>query len=206
VQRPLHVTKTDDVPLPRVHLAWHSPALFAAGDAELDLFSLVLSHGKSSRLYLPLVYDKKIAQEVNAEQVSQGLSSFFVVIATAAPGQSVDALYAELVRALSKALSTPPTAAELERARAELKKSFYERIDNVQSRADTIASYFQHTGKGDYLQQDLARYLEATPQTVLRAAKQFIQLDKAVRVDIVPGKKETDVTAAATAPARGAAQ
>jgi len=205
VQRALHVTKTDDVPLPRIYLAWHSPALYAPGDAELDLLSGVLTRGKSSRLYLPLVYDKKIAKEVNAVQVSQSLSSFFVVDATAAPGQSVAALYAELSRALTRALSTQPTGPELERARAEFKKSFYGRIDNVQSRAATISSYFQHTGKGDYLQQDLARYLDATPQKVQQAAKQFIQLDKAVRLDIVPGKKETDVKAA-PAPAKGTAQ
>jgi zinc protease len=194
--RAVHVQKTDDVPLPRIYLAWHSPALFAAGDAELDLFAGVLAQGKSSRLYLPLVYDKKIAKEVNVMQVSQALSSTFIVDATAAPGQSVDALYAELTRALTKALASPPSAAELGRAVSAYKKGFYERIEGVQSRASTLATYFLHTGKGDYLQQDLARYLEATPEKVLQTAKQVIQLDKAVRLDILPGKKETDVTGA----------
>src|SRR5688572_24410040 len=89
---PVHWQKTDDVPLPRIYLAWNTPALFAPGDAELDLLSSVLSSGKTSRLYYPLVYDKKIAKEVEAYQVSQQLSSYYVVEATAAPGQSVDAL------------------------------------------------------------------------------------------------------------------
>jgi zinc protease len=204
VQRAAHVTKTDDVPLPRIYLAWHSPALYAPGDAELDLFSSILTKGKSSRLYLPLVYDKKIAKEVTAAQQSQALSSIFTVDATAAPGQSLDAVYAEVMRALTKALATPPTAAELERAVTTYKKSFYNDLDDLRSRAAAISSYFLHTGKGDYLQQDLARYLEATPAKVLQTARQVIQLDKAVRIDIVPGKKETDVTPAGAA--KGAAQ
>jgi zinc protease len=204
VQRATHVTKTDDVPLPRIYLAWHSPALYAPGDAELDLFSSILTKGKSSRLYLPLVYDKKIATEVTAAQQSGALSSIFTVDATAAPGQSLDALYAEVTRALTKALATPPTAVELERAVTTYKKSFYNELDDLQSRAASISSYFLHTGKGDYLQQDLARYLEATPAKVLQTARQVIQIDKAVRLDIVPGKKETDVTPAASA--KGAAQ
>ena len=206
VPRAVHVQKTDDVPLPRIYLAWHSPSLFASGDAELDLFAGVLAQGKSSRLYLPLVYDKKIAKEVNVMQVSMALSSIFIVDATAAPGQSIEALHTELTRALTKALATPPSAAELGRAVSAYKKGFYERIEGVQSRASTIATYFLHTGKGDYLQQDLARYLEATPEKVLQTAKQVIQLDKAVRLDIVPGKKETDVAAPAAAASPQAAR
>jgi predicted Zn-dependent peptidase len=118
----------------------------------------------------------------------------------------VDALYSELARALTKALASPPSVAELGRAVSAYKKGFYERIEGVQSRASTIATYFLHTGKGDYLQQDLARYLDATPEKVLQTAKQVIQLVKAVRLDIVPGKKETDVSGApaAAAPAQPA--
>jgi zinc protease len=194
---PVHWQKTDDVPLPRIYLAWHTPALFAPGDAELDLLSSVFSSGKTSRLYYPLVYDKKIAKAVEAYQVSQQLSSYYIVEATAAPGQSVDALYAELTKALTKALEAPPTADELERAVSAYKKQFYSRIEAVQSRASTLASYFQHTGRADYLGQDLARYVDATPERVHAAARQHLRLDQAVRLDIVPGPRETSEKAAA---------
>jgi zinc protease len=186
----LHWQKTDDVPLPRIYLAWHTPALFAAGDAELDLLSSVLSAGKTSRLFHPLVYDKKIAKEVEAYQVSQQLSSCYVVEATAAPGQSVDALYTELMKALAKALETPPGAGELERAVSAYKKQFYGRIEAVQSRASTLGAYFQHTGRADYLGQDLARYVDATPERVHAAARQYLRLDQLVRLDILPGPKD----------------
>jgi zinc protease len=186
----VHWRKTDDVPLPRIYLAWNTPALFAPGDAELDLLSNVLSQGKSSRLYHPLVYDKKIAKDVEAYQVSQQLSSYYVIEATAAPGQSVDTLYNELMKALSKALEKPPEAAEMERAVSAYKKQFYGRIEAVQSRASTLAGYFQHTGRADYLAQDLARYVEATPERVHAAARQYLQLDQLLRLDILPGPKD----------------
>ena len=41
----------DRVELPRVYLAWQSPAMFADGDAALDLAADVLANGKTSRLY-----------------------------------------------------------------------------------------------------------------------------------------------------------
>jgi zinc protease len=199
-----HWQKPDDVPLPRIFLAWHTPALFAPGDAELDLWSNVLSSGKTSRLYYPLVYDTKIAKDVDAYQVSQGLSSYYVIEATAAPGQSVEALYGALSKAVSKALESAPTAGELERAISAYKKQFYGRIEAVQSRASTLAGYYQHTGRADYLTEDIARYSSATPERVHAAARQYLDLAKAVRLDIVPGKKEA--TPAASAPSAGGAR
>jgi zinc protease len=195
----VHWQKTDDVPLPRIYLAWHTPSLFAEGDAELDLLSNVLTAGKNSRLYYPLVYDQKIAKDVDAAQASQRLSSYYVVQATAAPGQSVDALYAALTKALTQALDTPPTGPELERAVSAYKKDFYGRIEAVQSRASTLATYFQHTGRADYLGVDLARYVEATPEAVHAAGRRYLNLKEAVRLDIVPGKKDGAATVASPA-------
>jgi zinc protease len=201
---PQHWQKTDDVPLPRIYLAWPTPALFAPGDAELDLLSNVLTGGKSSRLYYPLVYDEKIAKDVDAYQVSQQISSYYVVEATAAPGQTVDALYAELEKTLNKALEAPPTAAELERAISAYKKQFYGRIEAVQSRASTLASYYQNTGRADYLGEDIERYATATPERVHAAARQYLNPAQAVRLDIVPGKKEGAAPSEAQKPAAAA--
>src|SRR6186997_1515188 len=50
----------DRVELPRIYMAWHSPALFAEGDAEADLLADLLANGKTSRLYRTLVYDRRM--------------------------------------------------------------------------------------------------------------------------------------------------
>src|SRR5262249_59241102 len=91
----------DRVELPRLYLAWHSAALFADGDAELDLVAEVLSSGKTSRLYRALVYEQRIATEVAASQNSRELGSFFQVVATAAPGRTL----AEVERAITKEIN-----------------------------------------------------------------------------------------------------
>ena len=51
----------DRVELARVYLAWHSPAMFARHDAEMDLAADLLANGKTSRLYRSLVYERRIA-------------------------------------------------------------------------------------------------------------------------------------------------
>ena len=44
-------TLTDRVQLPRLYLAWHTPAVLAPGDAAMDIVSSLLTGGKNSRLY-----------------------------------------------------------------------------------------------------------------------------------------------------------
>ena len=76
----------DRVELPRSISRWHSPAMFAADDAELDLAADLLAHGKTSRLYKSLVYERQIATDVSAYQHSREMSGLFQIACTAAPG------------------------------------------------------------------------------------------------------------------------
>ncbi|MBK7580452.1 MAG: insulinase family protein [Myxococcales bacterium] len=185
----VHVVKTDDVKLPRIYLAWHTPAIFKPGDAELDLLSSILTAGKTSRLYKPLVYDKKVAKDVVAFQASMQLSSFYVVQATAAPGKSIKELETALMEALEKAFATPPSEDEMKRAVNGYKKDFYGRVESVVSRASTLSQYYHATGKGDYLKQDLGRYTGATAKGVHDTAVKWLDLARHARIDIVPGAK-----------------
>jgi predicted Zn-dependent peptidase len=185
----VHVEKTDDVKLPRIYLAWHTPAMFAPGDAELDLLSSILTSGKTSRLYKPLVYEQKVAKDVEAFQASMQLSSFYVIQATAAPGKSLQDLEKALLAALTQALATPPSEDEMKRAQNGYKKDFYQRVEAVISRATTLSTYYHATGKGDYLQQDLDRYTRATSTGVYDTARKWLDLSRYARVDIVPGAK-----------------
>lgn len=185
----VHVAQTDDVKLPRLYLAWPTPPLYAADDAELDIFASVLGHGKTSRLFQPLVYEKKVAKDVAAFQASQKLASYFVVTATAAPGVGIEELHRETVAALTQACATPPTEAELTAAVNQFKKDYYARMEDVVERAGLFSTYYHHAGRADYLAEDVGRYTEAKPAQVLAAARRWLPLDRHVRVDIVPGKK-----------------
>jgi zinc protease len=180
-----HIVEKDEVKLPRIHYAWHTPALLAPGDAEMDVLASVLAQGKSSRLYKPLVYEQKIAKDVSAYQVSMQLGSFFVVVATAAPGKSLDALKSALDTALADAIRTPPTDVEMTRTINGWKKSFYGRIESVLSRAQLLSNYFHITGTADYLNEDLSRYTSLSPQTVFEASKLYLSKNR-IRIDVIP--------------------
>src|SRR5438874_7038620 len=185
-------TITDRVQLPRIYLAWLTPAHFAPGDAMLDVVADVLAGGKNSRLYKRLVYDMQIAQSVNAAQESAELSSSFQIVATPRPGHSV----AELQKVIDEELQTlqmePPTAREMERSLNQREASFYngiERTGGFGGKADQINGYFSETGDPDWFNEDLARYRALSANDVRAAAAQFLPLDKRVELTVEPEKK-----------------
>ncbi len=182
-----HIVETDDVKLPRIHLAWHTPAFMQPGDSAMDVLASVLTSGKTSRLYKPLVYEQKVAKDVSAFQVSMALGSFFVVQATAAPGKSVDELWAALSPALKTALETPPTEDEISRVVNGWRKSFYARVESVLRRAQLLSTYYALVGTPNHLAQDMARFTELDSKAVHAEAKKWVT-DTFLRIDILPGK------------------
>jgi zinc protease len=186
---------TDKVQLPRLYLAWLTPAHFSPGDAELDLVAAVLAGGKNSRLFKRLVYDMQIAQNVSAFQSSGSLSSEFYVIVTArasadkTPDQVNEQIKQIVDEEIEKLRQSPPDAREVQRAINQLEASFFARMERVGGfggKADQLNAYFTSTGNPDYFNEDLARYRAIQPNDIRAAARQFLPVGKRVELTVVP--------------------
>ncbi len=186
-------TITDRVQLPRLYLAWHSPAFMKPGDAELDIVSNLLTGGKNSRLYRRLVYELQIAQDVNAFQQSQALGSDFIVITTARPGQSLDKLQAVIDEEIDKLRAAPPDDREMTRALNQFEANFYrsmERVGGFNGKAERLNSYFMAVKTPDYFEKDLARYRAVTAADVKAAVERYLPKDRRVELSVVPEEKK----------------
>jgi zinc protease len=179
----------DRVELPRLYLAWHSPALFDDEDAELDLVGDVLAGGKTSRLYKSLVYDQRIATEVAASQNSRELGSFFQVVATAAPGYSLAEIERAIAHELSAVSTEGPTAGEMERCLAQAESHFLARLQTVGGfggKSDQLNAYNTYLGNPGFFSTDLDRYRSATADTLRQAAARWLRADARVALSVVP--------------------
>jgi zinc protease len=186
-------TITDRVQLPRLYLAWHTPALLKPGDAEMDVVSNLLTGGKNSRLYKRLVYELQIAQDVQAFQQSQGLSSSFVIMTTARPGQSLDKIQAVIDEELDKLHAAAPEAREVTRAINQIEANFLrsmERVGGFSGKANQLNSYYKAVGEPDYFQKDLDRYRSLTPADIKAAIDKYLPKDRRAELSVVPGEKK----------------
>ncbi|MCG6956819.1 MAG: insulinase family protein, partial [Gemmatimonadetes bacterium] len=183
------VVLEDDVQLPRLYVAWHSPRIFTDEDATMDVLASVLADGKSSRLYKRLVYDEQIAQDVSAFQNSQELAGSFWIVATAKPDVSLAALESAMRQELERAASEGVDPVELERAVNGVETSFVrslERVGGFGGKADRLNEYHFYAGSPGFVRRDLARYHQVREADVSTAARMYLVDRHAVWLSVVP--------------------
>jgi zinc protease len=177
---------TDDVALPATIRAWHTPRLYQAGDAELDVLANLLTGSDDARLSKRLVYDEHCAQEIDATQVSGRWGSLFLITAHAAPGHTlaqVDAAIDEELAALSS--TRPPTPEEVERGRNNREIDKLYGAESLLGRTEMLQSYRMHLGHVDGLGEDLARIRAVTPESVHAEAARLVP-DRRALLHVVP--------------------
>ena len=179
-------TIQDRVQLPRLYLAWITPAHFEPGDAELDVLSLLLAGGKNSRLYKRLVYELQVAQDVAAFQASKRLNSEYQIVVTARPDVSIDKIRAVVDEEIAKIQQAPPAAREFTRAINQIESSFYDRMERIGGFGgvgDQMNGYYFAAGNPGYFTEDLSRYRALAPSDIQAVAQRFLPANK--RVELV---------------------
>jgi zinc protease len=193
-REPARLVLEDRVELPRLYLAWHSPALFADDDAALDLTAELLGSGKTSRLYRSLVFDTRMATEVAASQNSREITGFFMIVATAAPGHTLADVEQTILRELAGVVDSGPTAAEMERGLAQAESHFVFRLQTIGGfggKSDQLNAYNVFLGEPSYFDRDLARYRRVTAEGIRRVAAAWLRPDARVALSVVPrGRRE----------------
>jgi zinc protease len=179
----------DRVELPRLYIAWLSPAMFAEGDADLDLATDLLANGKTSRLYKRLVFDERIATDVSAAQNSREIGGFVQITSTAAPGHTLEELERVILDEIDRVTADGPTDNEIERGRMQAESQFVYRLQTVGGfggKSDQLNAYNVFKGDPAYFDRDLARYYSVTSTSLRQTVGRHLTPDSRVTLSIVP--------------------
>ncbi len=173
----------DHVPQERTYFAWPSPAFFDSGDAELELTSLILTDGLSSRLNKSLVYDKQLCSDVISFQNSEEMAGFFGMWATARPGVPLSQVEEVIDKEIARLAAEGPTAEELSRAKTKWELQYLtglERIGGFGGQADVLNQYNTYLGDPDKMGADVARHRSVTPESLKQAAGAWLNTSNRV--------------------------
>jgi zinc protease len=179
----------DRVELPRLYMAWLSPAMFAEGDADLDLAADALANGKTSRLYRRLVFEERIATDVSASQNSREIGGYLQLAATAAPGHTLGELERVNLEEIDRLGDEGPSDDEMERGRVQAEAQFVFRLQTVGGfggKSDQLNAYNVFLGDPAYFERDLQRYYSVTNRTLPQAVRRYFDPARRVTLSIVP--------------------
>lgn len=179
----------DEVQLPRLYLAWHSPAAFAAGDAEMHLLASVLAGGRSSRLYRRLVLEEQVAQEVSAWQDEGRLGGSFHVVVTARPDVPLGRLARAVQEEVARLAAEGPSPEELGRGRTRIEADLVRSLDRLggfDGKAERLNRYLFYTGDPGYVRRDLARFRGVEAESIAGVARRWLVEAHGVTLSVVP--------------------
>ena len=167
----------DRVPQARIYKVWNVPEIYSTDYHLLDLATSVLASDKNSRFYKRLVYDDQIATSVSAYVSGSEIGSQLMIIGTAQPGQSLNAVETALDEELARFLADGPTEEELRRVITQDKASFIrgiERIGGFGGKSDILARSEVYGSTPDAYKKEFHDKDAATPESVRDAATRWL--------------------------------
>ena len=175
--------------LPYILVAYHTPNFPHADSCALDVLSLILSGGKSSRLYKSLVYEKKIALDVDTEYEGFYIDPYlFFVDATASPGKDIKDVEKALFLEIENIKQEPPSEYEVKKTKNQIESSFIIEQDSIYMEAMKYG-IFEMLGDWKLINRYLEGIRKVTPEDVKRVANKYLQEDNRTVGILIPTKK-----------------
>ncbi|MDP6977557.1 MAG: pitrilysin family protein [Myxococcota bacterium] len=179
-------TVTFEVQAPLVYAAWHAPKAGHEDSVTLDVASLVLSGGRSSRLYRALVYDEPLVNSVHAYYIEYMHAGLLYATAAVRPGGSIDAAEARMFEVIEEAAREGVELDEVEKAKRQLEVSLVGGLGTAHATADRIGREMSLFARVRPLAERIAEIRAVSAEDVQRALRKVIRTDQRSVVRLVP--------------------
>jgi zinc protease len=182
------VTLKKEAELPFVLMHYHAPNLKSPDSFALDLLSVVLAGGRSSRLYHELVYKKRLAHGIDADYNAVSIDpAGFSISAQLLPGKNLAELEREIDRELEKVKSRLVSDKELQKAKNQVEAAFVFAQDSIYGQAMKIG-YYEITGGWRQMDNYLDGIRKVTPEDIRRVARLYLDRDRRTVGTLIPTK------------------
>ncbi|MDP9129276.1 MAG: insulinase family protein [Candidatus Binatota bacterium] len=185
------VTLKKEAELPMLILFHHAPNLHSPDSFALDLLSIVLAGGKSSRLYQELVYQKRLVRGIDADYsaVSKDATGFSIS-AQLLPGAEPANVEQQIDRSLDKVKAELVSERELQKAKNQVEAAFIFAQDSIFGQAMKVG-YYEMVGGWRLVDSYLDNMRKVTREDLRRVAQKYLQRDNRTVGTLIPTKAKT---------------
>jgi zinc protease len=162
-----------NVPLPGVGITYLVPSEKSDDAAALTMADIVLSQGRSSRLYQSLIYQQQVAQSANANADLREDNGLFQLTAIVAAGKKPEDAETSLRAEIKKLQDAPVSAAELEKAKNQIITSQLRQRETNLGKAQALGRSAVLLGDPNRVNTDLDKLQAVTPADIQRVAQRY---------------------------------
>lgn len=180
-------TVYDNIQLPAVVQAYHSPAQGTEDAYAVEMMSMVLSQGNSSRLQKNVVDKQQKAMFAGAFPMPTEDPGVVLMFGIANMGVEVldleEAMNIEVDRMTEELISVE----EFEKLQNQIENDFVSANASMAGIAESLSDYYlYYGGQTNLVNTELERYLEVTREDILAAAKKYLRAENRVTLHYLP--------------------
>jgi zinc protease len=176
--------------LPAFHVGWHIPPAREGDHYALEMLSLILGDGESSRLYQSLVKGRELLQSIDVATDDRRGPDLFSIWAIVASGHRAEEARPLIYQEIERVAAQGVTERELQKAKNRVRSFFVFGLQSNLARAQRLAEYEIYWGNAELIRGELDRYLAVTDADIRRVASQYFAPTNRTVLDVVPAPEQ----------------
>ena len=187
--KPLREAKMEKLGISQAYLAVGARTVASSDDAApaLDLLSVILGIGESSRLFVELREKRALTYDIESTHMA-GLDFGYFIIDCSVKPKALDQTETLVMKELEKIKTQKITEAELDKAKNQTLAALYRDFDSP-TELPRLMAEIETLYKDEDALLDYTRKIQATTsQDILEAANKFLQEDNYSKVVLAPKK------------------
>ncbi|MEM6829856.1 MAG: pitrilysin family protein, partial [Bacteroidota bacterium] len=168
-------TVYDNVQLPALIMAYHTPAVGAEDYYAMNVLNLILSNGESSRMNRKLVDETQLAVFAGAFDLAAEDPSITLAFAIANAGTNLSELQEAMQTEIDGMKETLVSEKEFQKVKNQLENDFISGNASIAGIAESLADYYLIRGSTNLVNTELAQFLAVTREDVKRVANKYLK-------------------------------
>ncbi|MFT4754684.1 MAG: zinc protease [Salibacteraceae bacterium] len=176
----------DNIQLPGVMMAFHSPALGTDDGYAMDMVSKILSQGSSSRLHKRIVEDEQKAVFVGAFPFPLEDPGVFIALSIANSGVQPDEVETSIMEEITKLQNELISESEFQKLQNQIENDIVSGYSSQAGIAENLAQYYMYYGSTKLINTEIKKYRAVTRDAIMAVAKKYLIANNSVVLYYLP--------------------
>lgn len=183
-------TVYDNIQLPAVFQAYHTPKSGTADFYAVDMLAKLLSGGESSRLYKTLVDEKQLAMQIMSFPFPYENAGLAYTIAFPNIGIELTDLETAVDSEIEKLQTELISNAELQKLKNQYEAEHVNDNASLESRAYNLAINYTFHKDANLINTEIDKFLSVTKEDIMRVANEYFRKDNRVVLYYLPKSQQ----------------
>lgn len=179
-----------NIQIPMILTSYRTPSMKSRDARVLEMISLILSDGKSSRLYKKIVDDKKMALQVGAFTYNQEDHGMYILYGLPLGENTTENILKEIDEEIVKLQTELISEKEYQKLENMIDNRFVNNNSTLEGIAENLASYYLLHKDINLINTEIDIFHYITREEIRAVAKKYLNPNQRLILDYVPATVE----------------